>query len=49
VQQKQGRVTSTLQMTGAAINDDAGLEREADAMGAAARKSSARAKAAPEH
>src|SRR5205814_9935703 len=33
VQQKQGRVKPTLQMKGVAINDDAGLEREADAMG----------------
>ncbi len=34
VQQKQGRVTPTLQMKGAAINDDVGLEKEADEMGA---------------
>ncbi|WP_299113983.1 DUF4157 domain-containing protein [uncultured Winogradskyella sp.] len=35
VQQKQGRVKPTLQMKGKAyINDDAGLEREADVMGA---------------
>ncbi len=34
VQQAQGRVRPTLQMkSGAQINDDAGLEREADAMG----------------
>jgi hypothetical protein len=33
VQQKQGRVKPTLQMKGVAINDDAGLEREADLMG----------------
>jgi hypothetical protein len=33
VQQKQGRVKPTLQMKGVAINDDAGLEREADGMG----------------
>jgi hypothetical protein len=32
VQQKQGRVQATTQMKGAAINDDAGLEREADRM-----------------
>jgi hypothetical protein len=31
VQQKQGRVKPTLQLKGVAINDDAGLEREADA------------------
>ena len=39
VQQKQGRVKPTLQMKGVAINDDAGLEREADRMGATARTS----------
>jgi hypothetical protein len=33
VQQMQGRVQPTLQMKGAAINDDEGLEREADVMG----------------
>lgn len=33
VQQKQGRVKPTLQLKGAAINDDARLEEEADAMG----------------
>lgn len=33
VQQKQGRVKPTLQAKGMAINDDKGLEREADAMG----------------
>ena len=33
VQQKQGRVKPTLQMKGVAINDDGGLEREADHMG----------------
>jgi hypothetical protein len=37
VQQKQGRVRPTVQMMdGATINDDAGLEREADVMGARA-------------
>jgi hypothetical protein len=36
-QQKQGRVQPTLQMkTGVAVNDDAGLENEADVMGAKA-------------
>lgn len=34
VQQKQGRVKPTLQMKGVAINDNAGLEREAETMGA---------------
>ena len=34
VQQKQGRVKPTLQMKGTAINDDGGLEHEADVMGA---------------
>src|SRR4051812_40192325 len=33
VQQKQGRVKATPQAKGVSINDDAGLEREADAMG----------------
>lgn len=33
VQQKQGRVQATMQMKGVAINDDQGLEREADVMG----------------
>lgn len=37
VQQKQGRVKPTMQMKGkVAINDDSGLEREADVMGAKA-------------
>ncbi|WP_212758570.1 eCIS core domain-containing protein [Paenibacillus sinopodophylli] len=35
-QQKQGRVQPTVQMKGAAINDDAALEHEADRMGAKA-------------
>jgi len=34
VQQAQGRVRPTMQMKGAAINDDTGLEAEADVMGA---------------
>lgn len=33
VQQKQGRVRPTLQAKGSSINDDRGLEREADLMG----------------
>ena len=33
VQQKQGRVTPTIQTKGIAINDDKGLEHEADVMG----------------
>ena len=36
VQQSQGRVQPTMQMQGTAINDDAGLESEADVMGARA-------------
>ncbi|MDQ1830670.1 eCIS core domain-containing protein [Massilia scottii] len=36
VQQAQGRVTATMQQKGVAINDDQGLEREADVMGARA-------------
>lgn len=38
VQQKQGRVKPTIQLKGKVdVNDDAGLEKEADAMGANAR------------
>ncbi len=33
VQQKQGRVQATMQMKGEGLNDDAGLEKEADVMG----------------
>jgi hypothetical protein len=33
VQQRQGRVQATMQMQGVAVNDDVGLEREADEMG----------------
>jgi len=33
VQQRQGRVRPTMEMGGEKINDDAGLEREADVMG----------------
>lgn len=36
VQQAQGRVRPTTQLGGVAVNDDAGLEAEADAMGARA-------------
>lgn len=36
VQQKQGRVKPTMQMKGVGINDDQGLEYEADVMGAVA-------------
>jgi hypothetical protein len=36
VQQKQGRVKPTIQMEGVGINDDQGLEKEADIMGAKA-------------
>ena len=36
VQQKQGRVQATVQRKGVAVNDDAGLETEADVMGAKA-------------
>lgn len=36
VQQKQGRVQPTAQLAGNAINDNTGLEREADVMGARA-------------
>ncbi|NZD58954.1 DUF4157 domain-containing protein [Sphaerotilus montanus] len=33
VQQRQGRVQATVQMAGVGVNDDVGLEEEADAMG----------------
>jgi hypothetical protein len=36
VQQREGRVQPTTQVGGVAVNDDAGLESEADAMGAKA-------------
>jgi hypothetical protein len=36
VQQRQGRVAPTMQMQGVSINDDAGLEHEADVMGSQA-------------
>jgi hypothetical protein len=36
VQQRQGRVSPTVQMAGVAVNDDAALENEADVMGAKA-------------
>jgi len=36
VQQKQGRVQPTTSVNGAAVNDNAGLEKEADVMGAKA-------------
>ena len=38
VQQMQGRVQPTMQMKGVAINDDDGLEREADVMGEKAKR-----------
>jgi hypothetical protein len=38
VQQKQGRVQPTIQAQGVAINDDKGLEQEADVMGGKASK-----------
>ena len=38
VQQRQGRVQPTTQMSGEQINDDAGLEHEADIMGEKARQ-----------
>jgi len=46
VQQKQGRVQPTMQMQGGVkVNDDTGLEREADVMGAKARQSDIKAQA----
>jgi len=44
VQQKQGRVQPTMQMAGAAVNDDASLETEADVMGAKALQAASKAK-----
>ncbi len=43
VQQKQGRVKPTLQAKNASINDDKGLEKEADVMGARAYVASSQA------
>lgn len=47
VQQAQGRVQPTTQVNGAAVNDDAGLEREADAQGARAAQFVAKAGEGP--
>ncbi len=44
VQQKQGRVKPTMQMAGAAVNDDASLETEADVMGEKALQAASKAK-----
>ncbi len=46
VQQKQGRVKQTLRMHGVAINDDLGLEREADVAGTRAPQLSAPSRSA---
>lgn len=46
VQQKQGRVKPTMQMAGAAVNDDASLETEADVMGEKALQAASKAKTA---
>ncbi|MBD2872760.1 DUF4157 domain-containing protein [Paenibacillus sp. IB182493] len=43
VQQRQGRVSPTMQLKGEAINDDGGLEREADIMGTRAIQASSSA------
>ncbi len=42
VQQRQGRVQPTTQVAGVNVNDDAGLEKEADTMGAQAQSAQAR-------
>jgi hypothetical protein len=42
VQQKQGRVRPTIQAKGVAINNDSGLEKEADVMGATANRAPGR-------
>jgi hypothetical protein len=47
VQQKQGRVRPTLDVGGVAINDDAGLEHEADVMGARSLVAAATSPAGP--
>ncbi|MEO1261793.1 MAG: DUF4157 domain-containing protein [Bacteroidota bacterium] len=44
VQQKQGRVQPTMQMRGVSINDNAGLEKEADVMGGRALSGTAQKK-----
>lgn len=44
VQQRQGRVQPTTEVEGVSVNDDAGLEKEADSMGA---KAAVQGKAAP--
>ncbi len=41
VQQRQGRVAPTMQVNGIAVNDDVSLEREADAMGSSALRTTA--------
>ncbi|MDP2715136.1 DUF4157 domain-containing protein [Rheinheimera sp.] len=48
VQQKQGRVKATTQLKGEAINDDPGLEHEADVMGAKALSSAAKSATMPQ-
>jgi hypothetical protein len=40
VQQRQGRVQPTMELNGTRINDDAGLEKEADVMGTRALRGS---------
>jgi hypothetical protein len=47
VQQKQGRVQATMQMGGLAVNDDEGLEQEADVMGAHALQLAAQSQSPP--
>jgi hypothetical protein len=47
VQQKQGRVKPKLQLKGLAINDDAALEREADVMGARAKRDAQMGQSSP--
>ncbi len=47
VQQKQGRVSPTTKVEGVDVNDDEGLEREADRMGAGALQRQSRGMAGP--
>jgi hypothetical protein len=48
VQQAQGRVQPTMQLQGTAVNDDPGLENEADVMGAKALQMASMDQAAPQ-
>ncbi len=49
IQQREGRVKPTIQAKGVPVNDDAGLEREADVIGAKAARSAAPVQKKPNH